>query len=63
MYNTYHSGIPYHSLQAKKKNNVSFHRGSFVYMKTFELGRFSSVIPSVMSVKTWELSKWQNYSL
>lgn len=57
MYNTYQSSIPSHSLQVKKKNSISFHRGSFMYMKKFELGHFSSLIPLVTSVKTWELSK------
>lgn len=35
-----HSNVFFHSLQAKKRNNICFHRGSSMDKKTSELGGF-----------------------
>lgn len=44
-----HTDVFFHSLQAKKRNNICFHRGSFADKKTSELGCFSFLMSSVTS--------------
>lgn len=44
-----HSNVFFHSLQVKERNNICFHRGSFMDKKTSELGGFSFLMLSVTS--------------
>lgn len=43
-----HSNVFFHSLQAKERKNVCFHRRSFMDKKTSELGSFSFLMLSVI---------------
>lgn len=45
----FHSNVFFHSLQAKKRNNICFHSGSLMSKKMSELGGFSFLMLSVTS--------------